>query len=427
MKLYLCDDKNVFKYDYGEYDIFYSPIARTMVVAKKNEQTSDYTDAVRSLTDYVPIAQQRKVRTPEDYTLLTVLPNNTCNFSCSYCYSAAGRNHSVLPLHKLFVAIKYFISSKSKGFERPLTISFMGGGEPILSWNNVKEGICYAEHLAQEKGLELNVSVITNGSVINKEYTDFFLQHKVNISVSFEMLPEVQNIQRKNYDLVKNNIQMLCAAGIPVQINATITPLNVGRMQEMLKIAVRDFPQVRSLMFEPATGESIYGKVDILREFYRVYVTEFRECLLIADEFGLSLTSFAYLRTIFPLERACPAELCLTADGYITGCYCVGTPKESLFTQTKYGEVVDDHIEFDLNRFRQFISVNVYTKEECKNCIVKWNCGGGCFFQYKSYSSDFLEEVCEFTRNFIEMIVKYRVEKFCKQNKNISYPAIIKI
>ena len=138
------DDKNIFRYEYGKYKVLYSPIARSIALVE-NFSAKGYHEALRVLTNYIPISQQKKVKDPKDYTLLTVLPNNTCNFSCSYCYSAAGRNRSVLPLKKLFAAIKYFIISKPKGFDKPLSISFMGGGEPMLSWDNVKAGICFSE------------------------------------------------------------------------------------------------------------------------------------------------------------------------------------------------------------------------------------------------------------------------------------------
>ena len=420
------DDKNIFRYEYGKYKVLYSPIARSIALVE-NFSAKGYHEALRVLTNYIPISQQKKVKDPKDYTLLTVLPNNTCNFSCSYCYSAAGRNRSVLSLKKLFAAIKYFIISKPKGFDKPLSISFMGGGEPMLSCDNVKAGICFSESLAEERGVQLNISVITNGSIVNQECIDFFLQHNINISVSFEILPEVQNAQRRNFDLVRQNLQTLYMADIPLQLNATITPLNVSRMSEMFIKAVSDFPKIKSLMFEPATGEDIYGSVENIRKFYQTYVTEFRHCLSLADEYSINLVSFAYLRTVYPLERACPGEFCITADGFITGCYCVGSPKEPLFTQTMYGKIVDDDVVFNLDKFRALINENIYSKPECEKCVVKWNCGGGCFHQYNSYSKAFQEEVCHFTRNFVEMIVKYRIEKYLKQNKNISYPLIIRI
>ncbi len=420
------NDNNIIRYSHGERDILYSPIARCMAVVERGQDICSH-PTLQALTEYVPMAQQKRVRKPEDYTLLTILPNNTCNFACSYCYSAAGRNRSVLDVEKMTAAIDYFIDTKPEGFSKALSISFMGGGEPMLSWENVKQGILHAKQRAVEKGLRLNISVITNGSIANEECILFFLQNRVNVSVSFEILEDVQNAQRKNFDLVRGNIRRLCEANVPVQINATITPLNVDRMQEMLATAMLDFPKVDSLMFEPATGEDIYGTTERLRQFYAAYLDGFGRCLAMADEHGISLTSFALLRTVFPIERACPGELCVTADGYISGCYCVGSPREPLFEQTQYGQVKGGHVLLDIGKFEALIGENVYTKAECKECEARWNCGGGCYHQYHSYSPPLREEVCLFTRAFVEMVVKHRVERHLRRHPDTEYPILIKI
>ena len=80
----------IYRYDDDEYVIMYSPIARKYAVAAE-EHIVDFlknggnADVFRPLAEYVPLDRQNKVRAPRDYTLLTVLPNNVCNFNCSYC------------------------------------------------------------------------------------------------------------------------------------------------------------------------------------------------------------------------------------------------------------------------------------------------------------------------------------------------------
>lgn len=410
-------ENNIISYAYGSRVILYSPIGRCLAVADSGHideylhGDSRYRELFGKLTDYVPLSRQCRVREPEDYTLLTVLPNNVCNFHCGYCYAASGRNGSVLDSDKLHTAIDFFLHSKPQGFNRPLTISFMGGGEPLLSWPLVREAVVYAQALAAESGLRLSVSIITNGSVLTDEMLSFFLRHDVRISVSFELIPEVQNAQRGSYNQVAAHIRKLIDAGIPVQINATITPLNVGRMEEMLHIAFRHFPEVHSLMFEPVTGQSLFPTPADLRSFYDTYIEGFHNCLILAATRGVKLVSFAYLRSIFPLERACPGEFCLTADGYITGCYCVGSPRDALFPLTCYGEVREGIVCLDRERFQNLIRQDVYARQECADCEVRWNCGGGCFHQYRSYTPPYQEEVCRFTRKFVAMLVRYRVEQ----------------
>ena len=416
-------DNNITKYKFGEYNVFYSPIGRCYVVATE-EQFSEfinkksYKEIFAHLVDYVPIDQQRKVRAPKDYTLLTILPNNMCNFSCSYCYSALGRNNDQLSLHHLTKAIDYFFKSKGKRFDRPLTISFMGGGEPMLSWDIVKYGILYARQLSQSNGVKLNIRIITNGSIFNDEHLQLIKEHDVEVSVSFEIIPEIQALQRKHNEIVTTNIKRLVDFGIPVQLNATITPINVCRMTEMIEIVHHKYSAVKNIMFEPVVAEKMFATPTDMRQFYQQYIEGFINGRILADKYNIALTSFAYLRTIFPLERACPGEFCVTAKGDITGCYCIDSERMQLFEMTKYGSINDDII-FDESKYTDLINNNVYSKPECADCEVRWNCGGGCFHQYNTYSKPYRDEVCTFTKDFVRRIVEYKVNKMLQNNNCI--------
>lgn len=424
------EGNDIYRYDTDEYVILYSPIARRYVAARQEHIDDFLTDGRHSevfapLAGYIPLSQQHKVKDPKDYTLLTVLPNNVCNFNCSYCYSAAGRNQSVLDADKLFRAIDFFIGSKPAGFAKPLTISFMGGGEPLLSWELVSKGVDYAKAKASEHNLRLNIRVITNGSVLTDSIIGFLKTHRVDVSVSFELLEDIQNLQRKHYDLVRSNIRKLIASDIPVQINSTITPANVMRMEEMLDVLATDFPEVRNAMFEPVTAQDLFPTPAHLKEFYEAYIKGFISVREKGDELGIDITSFAYLRTIFPLDRACPGEYCITADGFITGCYCVATRKEPLSGHTFYGIVSEHEVRFDMERYERLMSHNVHSKEKCRDCMVKWNCGGGCFHQFHSYDEAYLDEVCDFTRKFIDALVRYKVRKQMKGQPSCKLPALL--
>lgn len=413
----IFEAKNVYSYSVDDKVILYSPIARRYLLINDEQmnrymQSGEYEELFAKLQQYTPLSKQRKVKHPEDYTLLTVLPNNICNFTCSYCYSAAGRNNSKIEQDKLHTAVDFFIDSKPDGFSRLLTISFMGGGEPFLSWDIVSTCIEYAISKALERNFRLILRIITNGSILNEAMLDFLSQHNVWISVSFEILPDIQNSQRKNYDIVRRNINKLIEKGIPVQLNSTITPANVAMLTQMMETLNRDYPVVKNVMFEPVVSRDIFPTPMDMRKFYKKYLEQFVKSLYLADDMGIELTSFAYLRTIYPLERACPGELCITADGFFSGCYCVATDKEELFDKTYYGKILGGKIVFERDRFDRLVSENVYSKAECADCRVKWNCGGGCFHQYNSYNKAYQDEICLFTKQFIGALIEYKVKKY---------------
>jgi radical SAM protein with 4Fe4S-binding SPASM domain len=169
-------------------------------------------------------------------------------------------------------------------------------------------------------------------------------------------------------------------------------------------------------MFEPVTAQEMFATPSEMDEFYNAYIHGFMNILGRGRAEGVEITSFPYLRTIFPLKRACPGELCITAEGHLTGCYCVSTPDHPLFTATHYGDVAKDSISFDMDNFHRLLACDVNYKEECKKCTARWNCGGGCYHLFNSYDRNYREVVCDFTRRFVHEIIKFRVRDAKKDN-----------
>lgn len=396
--------------------ILHSPLARRQSVISSAEfervrSLEEVPAALAHLADYVPFAMRPHVESPEDYTLLTVLPNNRCNFACSYCYSAGCRNTEEITPERLRRCIDFFIESKrSRPTRRKLTISFMGGGEPMLSWPLVTSAVEYAQSKSKADGVDMSFRVITNGSLIDNPSIEFIKRYNVGMSVSFEVLEDIQNLQRKNFELVNSNIRRLLQEGIDTQLNVTVTPANVDRMVETYRVMRQRFPGVRHAMFEPVTAQQLFPTPADMADFYRRYISGFMAIYALGKAEGVEITSFQYLRTIFPLRRACPGELCITAEGNLTGCYCVSTPDHPLFELTRYGRVSDSHVEVNSGSFNALLGYNVDSKEECATCSARWNCGGGCFHQFQSYSKEYQKAVCDFTRAFVYEIIKYKAD-----------------
>ena len=405
--------------------LLYSPMTRKAVwIYKKlaeylesgvviNEKLQDIVD---TLTDFIPLKDRKeKVQEVEDYPLLTVLPNQKCNLNCSYCYSAQGRSDAELSLGKLKNAINFFMGKKR--INKPLSISFMGGGEPLLSWHTVKEGILYAKEKADSLNIPVDFTIITNGTIMTDEMLKFIQDNPIKISVSFEIIEEIQNKQRGAYNKVVHNINQLLSNNIIPQINATITPANADRMLEMYELLENQFPKITNMMFEPVTSFALFPEAGDLAVFLKKYADNFLKIDSKARLKNKSLTSFPYLRTVFPVERACAGEFCLTAEGKISGCYCIATKNDAGLEKCIYGEVIekqenrDNVIHIDRDVFKNLLNDNVYTKKKCDNCVVKWNCGGGCFYLRHCYPEDYQEVFCNFTRDFVQRVILSRYER----------------
>ncbi|MCD8043152.1 MAG: radical SAM protein [Tannerellaceae bacterium] len=415
--------------------LLYSPMARkgmwieqATAIALEMEQpvSKDIQKAVDELRDFTPLKEQAdKVKEVKDYPLLTVLLNQTCNLACSYCYSAKGRSNDKLSLDKLKNTIDYFIEKKENN-NKPLSISYMGGGEPLLSWDLIKESVPYAKEQAGKNNQQIDFTIITNGTIMQDKMIEFIREHTINISISFEIIKEVQNRQRGMYYQVVKTIHKLIDNGIIPQINSTITPANVGRMVEMYEILDKDYPQITNMMFEPVTSAGLFKKKEKLEQFLKEYTENFLTIDTEARKQGKSLTSFPYLRTVYPTERACPGEFCVTPTGEITGCYCISSPRDPGYNQSIYGRVAEyvdteEKITIKNGKFKELVhNDNVYTRKKCEDCVVKWNCGGGCFYLRNCYSEEYQEVFCDFTRDFVQKIVLSRYKRLYEKQCGVA-------
>lgn len=403
--------KDIYLYSSGSLRMLYSPMLRKAVWLKNSElpDSPEIQNIIDKLQLFTPLKEQKnKVQQPEDYPLLTVLPNQKCNLRCVYCYSAAGRNNEELDINILKRTIDFFIGSKPEGFSKPLSVSFMGGGEPLLSWDTVKQSIVYARETANKRHLTLDFTVITNGTVLNDGMLDFFCKNNVNVSVSFEIIEEIQNLQRGNYLTVVKHLKRLVDNGITPQINVTVTPANVERQTEMIEIMEAQFPTVTNMMFEPVIAPELFADESEMAQFYDRYTANFISALQRFRQNGKSLTSFPYLRTVFPVERSCMGELCLAPNGDIVCCYCITSPTDTYYSKVVYGKVNESGVEFDRKKFDTLLADNVYMRPECMDCEVKWNCGGGCLYHRFQYKKSFDSVVCNFIRNFVKTAITER-------------------
>lgn len=348
-----------------------------------------------------------KVRKANDLQKMSVLPNHTCNFSCSYCYSAKGRSNVVLDKEKLDRALEFFINPHRLK-ERNISISFIGGGEPLLSWGLVKHGIEYSSSLASKHGFNLIITLITNGSVISDDIISTLKEYTVLPDVSFDIIEEAQNKNRGQFNKVCKTIDSLCQAGIVPSVNATITPDTVLRMSEMVDFMNLRFSAVKNMVFEPVVSTDIFPSPLQLKEFYSLYLDNFFKAKSLAQANGKLVTCRIYKNVSSLLERGCPSKLALTPQGDISICYCVSSPREASYAKRVFGKVTADGVEIDDKRFSEIHGIDVHSFEKCQHCFAKWHCGGGCMCPNDNYDDAHLEEVCRFTRN---MVIRSLLEK----------------
>ena len=209
------------------------------------------TQIVEDILSHMEDEKKKIYYTSSDETGLLnmmILPNNKCNFHCSYCYSAYGRSGKEISYDKLSSAIDYFFDI-SRAANQRLTISVLGGGEPLLSWDLLKRALNHAFELGVKRKTKIPVSLVTNGSLIPEDMLEYCKENDISVSVSFDILEDIQREQRGSYELVKDNINRISDYGLDVALNTVITNSNVDRMKEMILHMDKEMPLVKKVSF----------------------------------------------------------------------------------------------------------------------------------------------------------------------------------
>ena len=418
-----------------ELFFIYAPLSGNMLMvdpdtvkklnAALNGKESD--EEIEQLLNLLQDTSEEKIDTiqnPEDYHVLYVLPNFICNFSCSYCYSAKGRSNKELSQSQLKSTIDYFVDKK-RG-QKALKITFVGGGEPMMSWDLVKFGMKYASALAEKQEIKLFFGLITNGSILNRDMLDTLYRYKVMPRISFEILEEIQNKQRGQYDKVCQTIDKLIENGVSCEVRSMITPDNVMLMEEMVKEMLNRFPAINSYYFDPVIDAKTFFAPEITAQFYKAYNQSFLKALQFAKSHGKELKN-AVLRSLDTVvERYCNGEFCLTPEGTISICLEVSSPAEDNYQQHIYGVVENDSVTIDTEKFH-FLKEKEMAQQNpsCQTCFIKWNCGGGCMANNMKYTQEVQEVICESNRNLSLSLLLDRLDEEYKEETGMTLEELI--
>lgn len=425
-----------------DYRLIYSPLADCMFImsgadvpmldralydrVKHGKRDVPFADEVEALLDYATRPEEVCVaQSPDRYEKMSLIPTYKCNFNCSYCYSAQGRQNKTIEPEKLKSAIDYFINPKRTDAGK-LKFFVSGGGEPLLSWETLREGLSYAYARAAGFGITLETQLITNGSVITDEMLAFFSKYGIRVCVSFEILESVQNKHRRNYSLVYSNIGRLVEAGLRPSLSATITRESVYLQSEMFRHAMTEFPQLAGVNFDPVIAPGLFDSPEDLDSYLQDFIRYFMEARR-QNENGRVIPYCSMCRLIESIAvRYCPGKLCVTPESTVSVCHSVTSPKDEGYDQYIYGRVEGDgRLVFDMDKFRRLMGENVHARSECNECFAKWHCAGGCVMVNNRYRGEMGKAMCRFTREFIKQLLMERLEAEYMESENVSLREIV--
>lgn len=334
-----------------------------------------------------------------------IILTQKCNLACSYCYAQHSRTQDILSFEQIKHVVDY-IFSKNNGKKK--SFSFIGGGEPLVCWDVLQQTCDYIKIKSIESEIAYNIGIITNATLLTEDKIRWIAQNNIRVSVSFDILPDIQNTQRPfafkkshSFDAVKKAILLLNQYNVKFKTRTTITQNIIERMPEMVEFIAENFPFLRSLHLEPVTDTNVDYQV-----FYPKFLKYFMDAYTLGQSKEIdvenSLThSFFHIKHHF-----CMGELCITPKGLITACHRHSNQKDPHYERCLYGIVDDSHVVINQNHLDKVIQHRKSYSKKCANCFAKWHCAGGCFSQGLTLNAEQRKEYCsyvkKFTRDFLE-------------------------
>lgn len=348
---------------------------------------------------------------PNKYTKLSILPNFKCNYKCSYCYSALGRSNTEISTHALKIMLDYFVD-KTRINGNQLSIFISGGGEPLLSWKNLKGELRAAIKKANEQQIKLDILMMTNGSLLKRKITSELNSMNINICVSYDILKDVQNRQRAQNDQVLTNIKAAQTIVDNLSISSTITPLNVERQLEMVDVLLEELPHIKDISFDPVVNITMFEDTYGLEKFYDTFIDNYLKAAQYAIQNGIRLSCEVTRKFYGLFDRYCAGKLCLTPDAKITICHSISSKNEKGFEDVVYGHIDQDNVFLDKKKYLNAVKYKDRIRSnDCNACIARWHCGGGCLMYRNNYNKDEFQIYCQYMRKFITILIMYKLIK----------------
>lgn len=344
---------------------------------------------------------------------LMFILSQICNLSCTYCFSQESRSKELLNIDKIKNAINYFFSYNKK---KRKDFTFIGGGEPFITWELLKRTILYIEEKTRLHKTTNQIRIITNATLLTEEKVAWLAEKNVVVSVSYDILPDIQNKQRpfsipgkSSFDAVNVGINMLRKYKVPFTFRTTITPTNVYRMLEMARYVIKNYPEIKKIHFEPVTDNAIDNK-----SFFRDFVKNYFKALTVCQKNGVFLTNSYIASFDFIRNHMCQGEFCLVPDGGILACHRHSSNNDLHYDSFKLGFVTDDKLVIDQVSLKNVEKIRKLRTKKCNRCFAKWHCAGGCTSKHLVYSENNNIIHCNFIRSFLLSYIEYQLKNQLK-------------
>ena len=361
-----------------------------------------------------PVSTIQTNQTEYRPTIAVLCLTNACNLRCIYCFANGGElKRKELPIESGFHAIDLVYRNAVELQQDSFSVSFHGGGEPTLPFKKLQKLV----HYAKCKQLSCDVELTSNGYWTSGK-TDWILKYIDRLTISFDGIEEVQNIQRpssiggKSYSKVMHTIQKIDKRQIPYGIRLTTTDHSIHKLPENIDFLCKS-TNCLTFQVEPAfnEGRAVTNKLGVTN--HGKFVNWFLKAYDIAIANNRTLY-YSGARPWVITDRFCLAHdkaLVITPTGKLTSCYEISGEEHPLAGDFHFGGLRNKGEIFINNVIREKFWAKINKrKHKCENCFCYWHCAGDCpakTFTTKKNGHLMFSERCNVNREITkELILK---------------------
>lgn len=315
-------------------------------------------------------------------SVVVLLLTRSCNFRCTYCYASAG-GHSGAPMSPALARAAIDLATRNaqaRGRDH-ISLSFHGGGEPVLAWDSLTEAVAHA----RRQPVVARISLATNGG-LDAQQLDWVIANIDEVSLSCDGAPSVQDRQRPlagggaSSDRVFATIAALDRHARPYGIRLTVTESSVDELPANIDYLCCH-SNCRTFQAEPAFphGRALHAAQSLTA--HERFVQAFLTAHDVANSAGRNLT-YSGARPLSLTNVFCTAPhdaLIVDGEGRLTACYEVFAPELELGPSFFHGRLLPDgKIEIDQGRRQGLLARIAERRRLCRDCFCYFHCAGDC-------------------------------------------------
>lgn len=329
-----------------------------------------------------------------------------CNLGCTYCYAQQGEFGGAaknMPADRANQAADLLVDGAAAGAR--LNLAFLGG-EPLVNRVVLQATTRRAAERAAARGVTLNFSITTNGTLLTEADAAFFEEFGFAVTISLDGPRDAHDANRPfksgkgSFDRIMENLKPLFSRQRQMQVSArvTVTPANMDLRRTLDQFVDAGFHSVGfSPMLSAPTGkgEMQAGDLEIMLGEMIACGREFERRVLAGHRYPFANMVNAMREIQRGTHRPYPCGagagyLGVSADGDLAACHRFVGDAEGAMGSLDAG--VDE-----VRRSAWLAERHVHTQEPCRNCWARYMCGGGCHHEVISRG----RPACDYIRGWL--------------------------